>query len=49
MHPYINILYMLNEVSINLSNDGNMKKTLGLTLIYNHIVANSENKLNGGF
>ena len=41
-------LYVLNEVSINLSNNGNMKKTLDLTLIYNHIVANSENKINGG-
>jgi len=42
---HINTLYMLNEVSINLSNDGNMKN---LILICNHIVANSENKLNGG-
>jgi len=45
---HIITLNMLDEVSINLSNDGNTKKTLDLTLIYNHIVANSENKLNGG-
>jgi len=45
---HINTLYVLNEVSINSSNDGNMKKTSDLTLICNHIVANSENKINGG-
>jgi len=45
---HINTLYVLNEVSINSSNDENMKKTLDLILIYNHIVANSENKINGG-
>jgi len=44
---HINTLYVLNEASINSSSDGNMKKTLDLTLIYNHIVANSENKING--
>jgi len=30
---HINTLYALNKVSINLSKDGNMKKTLDLTLI----------------
>ena len=29
---HINTLYVLNEVIINSSNDGNMKKTLNLTL-----------------
>ena len=45
---HINTLYMLNEVSINVSNNWNMKKSLDLTLIYNHIVANSGNKIDGG-
>jgi len=31
---HINTLYVLNEVSIDSSNDGNTKKTLDLTLIY---------------
>jgi len=42
---HINTLYVLNKVSINSSNDGNIKKTLDLTLTYNHIVAKLKTKL----